>query len=372
MSTDSAGPSNGAPDVIDLTSDDTYNTAQFSYSRRLPPLSFTARRHRHRIREQTDQDHRRYPSVDVGIVDLDATAEQSSAPQMAGNQDQQQNRNPGIRHEDSDDSDVVFVGQREVNTPSVRTGLRSEGARPVNEPRDPPRTQTGIGGLGELIREGTRGFFRHTIPYGVFTDLSSFQPPRSLGPPRGMTGRDVFFRALDVARRGGQDRVNQAEWQEDQLRGVHRGGTSSAGPQTFPAQLNFEIQGFELNQDFDDDVTFQGAATRNRANSPPYKAPSAPPEGFTRKLEEELIVVCPNCNEELGRREYDDLKKQVWVVKACGHVRLDVPEPHLSLLTMLAGVLWRMCQKSFHHEDEDRGVFDQQNTHIQEMCSGSM
>lgn len=51
-----------------------------------------------------------------------------------------------------------------------------------------------------------------------------------------------------------------------------------------------------------------------------YKAPSPAPEGFTRNAKEDEVVVCPNCDQELGTG--DETKSQIWVVKKCGHVRL--------------------------------------------------
>lgn len=60
------------------------------------------------------------------------------------------------------------------------------------------------------------------------------------------------------------------------------------------------------------------AATARRPDS--YKAPSPPPEGFTRKVDEDEAVICPNCETELGTG--DDIQRQIWVAKQCGHVRI--------------------------------------------------
>lgn len=53
-----------------------------------------------------------------------------------------------------------------------------------------------------------------------------------------------------------------------------------------------------------------------------YKPPSPPPEGFTRTAGEEDIVVCPNCESELGIGS--DQKQEVWIAKQCGHVRISI------------------------------------------------
>jgi hypothetical protein len=44
-----------------------------------------------------------------------------------------------------------------------------------------------------------------------------------------------------------------------------------------------------------------------------------PAEGFTRIAKEDEIVVCPNCDHELGTGD-DPVKRQIWVAKPCGHV----------------------------------------------------
>jgi hypothetical protein len=73
--------------------------------------------------------------------------------------------------------------------------------------------------------------------------------------------------------------------------------------------LNFGMVGFDLGYE------------RNQPEPPPatYEAPTAPPEGFTRSPEEEDVLVCPNCDSELCKGD-NDIKKQVWIAKQCGHV----------------------------------------------------
>ena len=78
-----------------------------------------------------------------------------------------------------------------------------------------------------------------------------------------------------------------------------------------PGDLDFVTQGFQMG-----DVT-------DRQQPPPlptYEAPSPAMQGFTRSPKEDDILVCPNCEEELGTGK-DDSKRQVWVIRACGHVR---------------------------------------------------
>lgn len=71
--------------------------------------------------------------------------------------------------------------------------------------------------------------------------------------------------------------------------------------------LDFEVVGFDMGQQ------------RQRTATPTYEAPPAAPEGFTRSPAEDDVLVCPNCGDELCVGD-TDLKKQVWILKACGHV----------------------------------------------------
>lgn len=97
--------------------------------------------------------------------------------------------------------------------------------------------------------------------------------------------------------------------------------------------------------DLELDLDMRGLATP--APGPPapassYKPPSPAPEGFTRSAGEDELVVCPNCEVELGTG--DEQKQQVWVAKSCGHVCVSLPLRCLRLLTC-EGVLRRMRQK---------------------------
>lgn len=54
--------------------------------------------------------------------------------------------------------------------------------------------------------------------------------------------------------------------------------------------------------------------------------PAARP-GFTRTPREDEELICPCCEDELSVGE-DEVKRQVWVVKACGHVCLILKSTH--------------------------------------------
>lgn len=52
---------------------------------------------------------------------------------------------------------------------------------------------------------------------------------------------------------------------------------------------------------------------------PTYDPPPKPRSGYSRSPKEDDVLICPNCEDELGVGK-DDIKKQVWVAKKCGHV----------------------------------------------------
>ena len=112
-------------------------------------------------------------------------------------------------------------------------------------------------------------------------------------------------------------RHRQASWADelhqrrsiaaDMLRSVRIPGFGLAGP-----MMDYEVVGFDLNAD-------AGPSAAAEPPVPTYDAPSPPRKGFSRNPKEDEVAVCPNCNEELGVGE-TDIKRQVWVVKSCGHV----------------------------------------------------
>lgn len=77
--------------------------------------------------------------------------------------------------------------------------------------------------------------------------------------------------------------------------------------------LNYATAAFDLG--------FAGGPDRSNSTSPgSYQAPAKASDGFTRSPEEDDVLICPKCEGILCEGE-TDLKRQVWAVKACGHVR---------------------------------------------------
>ncbi|KAL8694471.1 MAG: hypothetical protein Q9218_000884 [Villophora microphyllina] len=79
-----------------------------------------------------------------------------------------------------------------------------------------------------------------------------------------------------------------------------------------PGDLDFVSQGFQMG-----DVA---GVRQAQPPLPTYDTPSPARQGYTRSPKEHDALICPNCEEELGMGNSED-KRQVWVVKACGHVR---------------------------------------------------
>jgi len=79
-----------------------------------------------------------------------------------------------------------------------------------------------------------------------------------------------------------------------------------------PDMLDFETAAFHVHRD---------------VTAPPplplYDAPAPARPGYTRSAAESDVIICPNCNGELGIGD-DELKRSVWVIKKCGHVSLHI------------------------------------------------
>ena len=98
------------------------------------------------------------------------------------------------------------------------------------------------------------------------------------------------------------------------------------------------------NLDFGAAAFTMGSDTPTRNYMPTYEAPPPANRGYTRSAKEDDTIVCPNCDDELGTGD-DETKRQVWVVKSCGHVSL-CPLLIDSANAALAGLLRGMYQES--------------------------
>ena len=82
-----------------------------------------------------------------------------------------------------------------------------------------------------------------------------------------------------------------------------------------PGNLDFHVQGFQME------------AVNRVPPLPTYKAPPPPRPGFTRSPKESQMIVCPNCEHELSVGE-NEVQRQVWVSKGCGHVSRTIVVRH--------------------------------------------
>ncbi|KAG8530333.1 uncharacterized protein KY384_004835 [Bacidia gigantensis] len=103
-----------------------------------------------------------------------------------------------------------------------------------------------------------------------------------------------------------QNRIGQVR---DQLVGIDYGVTEHFN---IPNMLDVSAVGFNLDRP-------QQLAEEPRL--PTYEAPDPPRRGYTRNSKKDQILVCPKCEGELGAGD-GDLKRQVWVSRPCGHVRI--------------------------------------------------
>lgn len=132
-----------------------------------------------------------------------------------------------------------------------------------------------------------------------------------------------------------------AEWRYARFREIYRGSRNqlphshllhresdrgddvmfmAAVPQIdLPGSLDFRSQGFAMGP-------VQQPQPPPNPPPPTYEAPPAPRLGYSRSPKEDDVLICPNCEDELGVGK-DDLKRQVWVAKKCGHVSLTAKPP---------------------------------------------
>ncbi|KAF2789451.1 hypothetical protein K505DRAFT_328227 [Melanomma pulvis-pyrius CBS 109.77] len=179
-----------------------------------------------------------------------------------------------------------------------------------------------------------------------FISSRRLAPPRRLGPiidPRNSDQDDVEFvgtNPLPAERRRErhhfedmvvgvfEDMVHERETAFAHLRAHIQRAVNNSQPPIVPPRaagqgrraghihvgfiapaMDFEMVGFDL-----------GLGSGPVPPPPPtYDKPNAAPEGFTRSPAEDDAIICPNCKEELCLGA-SDLKKQVWIVKGCGHV----------------------------------------------------
>ena len=144
----------------------------------------------------------------------------------------------------------------------------------------------------------------------------------------------------------------------DELVGIEGSFTVGRGIFQVPDNLNFLQAGFDYEQP-------SRPQQQQQPRLPTYDPPLPVQRGFTRSPNEDDVLVCPQCDDELGVGD-NEVKKQVWVVKACGHVRVCYPSSLRGLMNVL-GLLWRMCNQSVNKTKFAR-VLVQKSQALVEMC----
>ncbi|KAI9750281.1 MAG: hypothetical protein M1815_001888 [Lichina confinis] len=254
----------------------------------------------------------RPPNFERDIIDVDALPDQPE--QRAA-----QLRPPS--------PDLQVVGARQV-FPSSRWG-QPAGVRPVQQ-----------GGLG-----GAMAFFHHQMTGSLASGPSrvsggghphdhaapSSTAHSTTGAPRRVLGDPVQFGAHlleriheDGLRRGGsaadmetfmrRREILAAEGRRRQGFG-DRNGTIPGGFSGVVIADGPFPEGFDMPNLSYETVAFRphGTSTERPPTPPPAQT------GFTRSPDEEQLIVCPNCDDELGVGQTDE-KRSVWFVKGCGHV----------------------------------------------------
>ncbi|EAT76559.1 hypothetical protein HBH56_228490 [Parastagonospora nodorum] len=254
--------------VIDLTADDSgYGASQDGNSRRTQENDQET--HAQLLRNNSGP--RRLPrGMDI-IIDLDNGDEEwrIDTPPPA---------EPGS-------PDIQFISSRAIDPPHPAHRSNSEGDEV------------------EFVRE-------NPLPQEERQRRRNDDVHRALNLIGDMNGRFVHLRA-QVERFGAQVNRTAANFRQGPVvppRGAPRArGHIHLG---FAAPLlDFDMVAFDLGHE--------------PARAPPapqtYEPPAKAPEGFTRSPEEEGPLICPNCEEELCVGD-DEVKRQVWIVKTCGHV----------------------------------------------------
>lgn len=129
-----------------------------------------------------------------------------------------------------------------------------------------------------------------------------------------------------------------------------------------PAHLDYVAPAFNLEQP---------ARRQPQPRLPTYSPPAPAQEGFTRTPNEDDVLVCPNCDDELGSGD-DEVKRQVWVVKACGHVCAIATWSFGPFeLIPVIGLLWRVCKEQvLEQKSSALGYVKTDQTILKVRCGG--
>lgn len=320
-----AQTSTPAPDVIDLTSDSDSTLTAAAMTCRASSERRTPRPHQVPSRRQDDLSGPRTHNAPSGHVDVDLDLQMSRAPLIdlealvTNTTDTAEPAIDPTEGEINNDEELLALFRDPTSSPGFEiTGERTVGFEPprrrVSERRPTPYIPDQERDRSDPPQLPPTLF--HNLPHGLASWIvragshigagdTVGRTEQSTPQERGSTNRYSYTYGVFPSAPN-QDRRN-VRHPQGQLQ-LPRLPVLDTFP---PPRLNYEAQGFEL-------IGTTRSSSPPRATSP-YKAPKASAPGYTRKIEEDDIVVCPHCGDELGMGD-NDLKQQIWVVKQCGHV----------------------------------------------------
>jgi hypothetical protein len=308
------------PDVIDLTNDSDYSrppppllARRRSVERSVPRLQQPTRRHHDppRQRRQGGRPATVTPALRATVIDLEtsAFAPLTAPPDAALSNDEFQ----AYFQDPPSSPGFEIVGERSVvpELPSRRSAAE----------RRPTPYVNGEAGEASEAPSLPQQLYQH-LPHGLASWIERAGTRLTGGSTAGSTAGRAEY---SVSQHGSVNRYTYSNGVYTPVAQYHPGSGSNWHTQRqlqlprLPAlddfqrpRLNYEAQGFEL-------IGATPSSPQPPPRSSPYKAPRAPAPGFTRKVEEDEIVMCPHCGDELGTGS-GDVKQQIWVVKQCGHV----------------------------------------------------
>ncbi|KAL9623458.1 MAG: hypothetical protein Q9160_002351 [Pyrenula sp. 1 TL-2023] len=214
---------------------------------------------------------------------------------------------------DNNDGDLEVVGERRIQDRRLPTPIHTRPEDPINPPPPDPffrRLPPAASSSRSRDAPSHRGFFEGALQnvFG-FMGYGGRMGPSTGGPVMSMNTVPQASGSLrgDI-RRGLPGSIGATmgffSAQPSLPREPPLNGTN------IPWPLDYETQGFQMGV--------------HRYQSPPaseppdYNPPAKARGGYTRKIQEEEILVCPRCGDELGVGD-DPFKSQVWASK-CGHV----------------------------------------------------
>jgi hypothetical protein len=199
-----------------------------------------------------------------------------------------------------DDDEVIHTNTRPL--PSINAEPPAMAGSGIGT-RDRPPGGGGDLGLGRLVQH-IRGH------------AARLQTPNPFAGAGYNNQAEIMAHALAARRRHDRAHAHTVELEEQVQRARERraGREQTGGQGRAPRQIaipdimmNYEMAAFDMGFGVVQPAT------------PKYEPPPAAAKGFTRSPTEDEEVVCPNCGDELAVAK-DEMKQQVWVVKACGHV----------------------------------------------------